>query len=354
MLEEILKEKSWLEQIAESRLPVAVYGMGNGADKLFAFLEQQGLRPACVFASDEFVRGQSFRGYPVLRYRQAAEQYGEMNILLAFATDLPPVMARIREIAEQMPLFCPSFSVARENCATRQFLEAHAPQIEQAYAALADEDSRKTFRGVAEFQLTGRLPALDAISQPRSQSLALLHLSSEEIYADLGAYRGDTLLEFLEQAGDYRQIFAVEPDAKNFAKLESLIRRLNLRGVVAKNNAVSDAARKVCFGSPGGRSSAIGRGKGEVQALPLLELTHGQIPSYIKMDIEGAEAAALRGMEGVLAAHAPKLLVSAYHRIEDYFSLPLQILRAQPGYRIYLRKSPYYPAWEVNLICLAQ
>lgn len=26
MLEEILKEKSWLEQIAESRLPVAVYG----------------------------------------------------------------------------------------------------------------------------------------------------------------------------------------------------------------------------------------------------------------------------------------------------------------------------------------
>lgn len=354
MLEEILKKKSWLEQIAESRLPVAVYGMGNGADKLFALLEQQGIRPACVFASDEFVRGQQFRGYPVLRYQQAAEQYGEMNILLAFATDLPPVMARIREIAEQMPLFCPSFSVAGERCATRQFLEEHAAQIEQAYAALADEDSRKTFRGVAEFQLTGRLPALDAISQPRSQSLALLHLSNAEIYADLGAYRGDTLLEFLELAGDYRQIFAVEPDAKNFAKLESLIRRLNLRGVVAKNNAVSDAARKVCFGSPGGRSSAIGRGKGEVQAMPLLELTHGQIPSYIKMDIEGAEAAALRGMEGVLAAHAPKLLVSAYHRIEDYFSLPLQILRAQPGYRIYLRKSPYYPAWEVNLICLAQ
>ena len=354
MLEEILKEKSWLEQIAESRLPVAVYGMGNGADKLFAFLEQQGIRPACVFASDEFVRGQSFRGYPVLRYQQAAEQYGEMNILLAFATDLPPVMARIREIAEQMPLFCPSFSVAGECCATRQFLEAHALQIEQTYAALADEDSRKTFRGVAEFQLTGRLPVLDAISQPRAQSLALLHLSNEEIYADLGAYRGDTLLEFLELAGDYRQIFAVEPDAKNFAKLESLIRRLGLHHVVAKNNAVSDAARKVCFGSPGGRSSAIGRGKGEVQALPLLELTHGQIPSYIKMDIEGAEAEALRGMEGVLAAHAPKLLVSAYHRIEDYFSLPLQILRAQPGYRIYLRKSPYYPAWEVNLICLPQ
>ena len=352
MLEKILEKRSWLEEIAQSDLPVAVYGMGNGADKLFAFLEQQGIRPACVFASDEFVRGQQFRGYPVLRYEQAAAQYGKMNILLAFATDLPPVMAHIREIAEKMPLFCQSFSVAGEDCATRQFLEENAGQIEQAYAALADEASREVFRGVAEFQLTGRLSVLDAVSQPRSQSLALLGLSKEEIYADLGAYRGDTLLEFLELAGDYRQIFAVEPDAKNFAKLKALIERLNLRHVVAKHNAVSDVAGQVAFGSPGGRSSAIGRGKGEVLALPLLELTHGQIPTYLKMDIEGAESAALRGMEGVLAAHAPKMLISAYHRIWDYFALPLQILRAQPGYRIYLRKSPYYPAWEVNLICL--
>ena len=81
MLEKILEKRSWLEEIAESDLPVAVYGMGNGADKLFAFLEQQGIRPACVFASDEFVRGQQFRGYPVLRYEDAAAQYGKMNIL---------------------------------------------------------------------------------------------------------------------------------------------------------------------------------------------------------------------------------------------------------------------------------
>ena len=85
--------------------------------------------------------------------------------------------------------------------------------------------------------------------------------------------------------------------------------------------------------------------------MPLLEITNGEIPSYIKMDIEGAEASAIEGMKQVLATHAPKLLVSAYHRIGDYFSLPLRIREIQPSYQMYLRKSPYYPAWEVNLIC---
>ena len=31
MLEEVLEKKSWLEEVGESDLPVAVYGMGNGA-----------------------------------------------------------------------------------------------------------------------------------------------------------------------------------------------------------------------------------------------------------------------------------------------------------------------------------
>ena len=352
MLQEILKQKSWLEEISESPLPLAVYGMGDGADKLFGFLAQNGIEPSCVFASDAFVRGQQFRGYPVLRYEQVRKRYGRANVLLAFATDLPDVLAHIRSIAAQMPLFCPSFSVVTQDCATREFLVAHEAQWEAAYASLADEASRSVLRGVALFQLTGRIATLDAVSIPRKDSLALLELGAREIYADLGAFRGDTVLEFIEQAGGgYRQIFAAEPDGKNFTRLEKMAEERSLKRVVLQNVA---AYREDCllpFGSPGGRGSAIGRGRGMVRALPLLAITQGQIPTYIKMDIEGAERAALEGMRDVLAAHAPKLLVSAYHRIEDCFALPLQILQAQPRYRVFLRKSPYYPAWEVNLFC---
>lgn len=351
MLRRILEKPSWLEEVLNSPLPVAAYGMGNGADKLFSLLEQQGVRPCCVFASDEFVRGQQFRGYPVLRFAQVLERYGKVLVLLAFATDLPEVMARIEAIGRQVPLLCPSFSVVGEEYADRSFLARNQGRIERAYDALADSASQEVLLGVAEFQLTGRLECLRRISSPRRQSLELLRLCREETYADLGAYRGDTVLEFLQLTGGYRRIFAAEPDAKNFARLQELIFRLQLKRVCAKRVAAYRDSRLLNFGSPGGRSSRIGQGKGSVQAMPLLEITNGEIPSYIKMDIEGAEASAIEGMKQVLATHAPKLLVSAYHRIGDYFSLPLRIRGIQPSYQMYLRKSPYYPAWEVNLIC---
>lgn len=351
MLETILQKKSWLEELKESGAPIAVYGMGNGAEKIFHALEEQGLFVECVFASDEFVRGQQFLGLPVLKFGEVATRYPSANVLLAFATDLPEVLARIREISKKFRVFCPSFTVMNEQCATREFLCAHAAEIERAYALLADDASRKVFCGVAEFFLTGKLEILDEISTPRQQNIRLLGLSGEEVYADLGAYRGDTVLEFIQAAGSYRQIFAVEPDKRNFAKLEQMVREQGLERVRLQNAAAYSKECLLPFSSPGGRSSAIGRGGEAVRALPLLSLTDGAIPTYLKMDIEGAEAAALEGMREVLKEHKPKLMVSAYHRIEDFFALPLQILEVQPDYQVYLRKSPYYPAWEVNLYC---
>ncbi len=41
----------------------------------------------------------------------------------------------------------------------------------------------------------------------------------------------------------------------------------------------------------------------------------------------------------MLKEHKPKLMVSAYHRIEDF--LPCRsILEVRPDYQVYLRKSP--------------
>ena len=74
--------------------------------------------------------------------------------------------------------------------------------------------------------------------------------------------------------------------------------------------------------------------------------------AFLKMDVEGSEARAILGSANAIRRHKPKLMISAYHRSEDLFALPLQIQRIQPGYRFYLRRFPYIPAWEINLIGL--
>ena len=36
---------------------------------------------------------------------------------------------------------------------------------------------------------------------------------------------------------------------------------------------------------------------------------------------------------------------------EDIFALPLQVHSLCPDYKLYLRRYPYIPAWDLNLIC---
>ena len=61
-----VKSDLW-DEIGRSDIPVCVYGMGNGADKLFLRLGEECAREKIkeIFASDGFVRGHSFRGYKV-------------------------------------------------------------------------------------------------------------------------------------------------------------------------------------------------------------------------------------------------------------------------------------------------
>ena len=51
------EEPSLWERLQSVQKPLVLYGMGDGADKLFAALGELGLTPSGVFASDDFVRG---------------------------------------------------------------------------------------------------------------------------------------------------------------------------------------------------------------------------------------------------------------------------------------------------------
>jgi hypothetical protein len=60
-------------------------------------------------------------------------------------------------------------------------------------------------------------------------------------------------------------------------------------------------------------------------------------PTFIKMDIEGAEAAALTGARRVVREARPILAVAAYHRQADLWELPLLVHDMGPDYRMFLR-----------------
>lgn len=59
----------------------------------------------------------------------------------------------------------------------------------------------------------------------------------------------------------------------------------------------------------------------------------------IKLDVEGAELAALKGGAGVIAEHYPKLVICLYHKPRDLYEIPLYIHEIAPEYDFYLAHS---------------
>ena len=68
-----LREHETLWQYLKKQTrPIVLYGMGNGADAILDRLDRLDIPVNAVFASDEFVRGQVFRGVSRLDLRQGS------------------------------------------------------------------------------------------------------------------------------------------------------------------------------------------------------------------------------------------------------------------------------------------
>lgn len=337
---------------------IVMYGMGNGADKILAVCERYDITVCDFFASDGFVRGHSFHGKTVLSYSQIKEKYGAENIivLLSFASSLPDVLANIKKISNECELYAPDVPVCGDTLFTLDFARQHEKELRAAYGLLEDEESRRIFEHTVAYKLTGKINFLfDAESQKDSVYNNLLDAKSIATYADLGAYNGDTIRELMLYAPNLAHVTAFEPDRRSFRKLSEFCMTL---GDSPKVNAVHAAAwntqATLVFGDEGNRNSGLfAKGKAvEVSAISLDSVLDGEGVDYIKYDVEGCEKEAIEGSTKTILFYAPKLLVSVYHRSEDIFALPLQINALDKSYRLYLRRYPYIPAWDLNLICL--
>ena len=347
-----IKRDLW-SYLSSTEKTVVMYGMGNGADKILKICDSYGIAVADFFASDGFVRGHSFHGKTVLSYSAVKEKYGAENIivLLSFASSLPDVLALFDRVDSECEMYAPDVPVCGNELFNMEFFNAHKSEIDAAYEALSDDLSRQIYENVVNYKLSGKICYLRQAVTPRDESFQLL--GDIRRAADLGAYNGDTAKELIERYPNIEKIYALEPDRRNFKKLSDYARGLSAPIIHPINAAAWSENTTLTFADSGNRNSgAFAKGKTiEVAALSLDGILSGDAVDYIKYDVEGAEKEAITGSSETILRHKPKLLVSVYHRSEDIFALPLQIKALLPEYKLYLRRQPYVPAWDLNLIC---
>lgn len=358
MLDFIKETKSVWELLKTTKQPIVLYGMGNGADKIIDWCEANNVKVSGIFASDEFVRGQIFRGLTVERYSAIIERLGhDILIVIAFASERPEVLSRFKELAAEHDVVAPHLPLFKEaELVSQSWLESNAKELQQVYECLADDFSRRVFEDTLNYKLSGRISYLfDCETQREKDLQEIFTFTACENYLDLGAYNGDTVLEFLRLTDNKcDHIIAVEPDRRNCRKLRSLREEVALGNKFVVHEAgVWKEKTVLSFSDSGGRQSTfIDASKAEVNVDTIDSFAESKAISYIKMDVEGAELQALEGGKKTICQQHPKLFVAAYHYDADLFRIPLAVWDLAEGYKIYLRKHPYVPAWELNFLCV--
>ena len=64
------------EHLKSSDKKIVLYGTGNACERIMRLMDARGLKPASIFASDDFVRGQIFHGIPVESYSAVKSRFG--------------------------------------------------------------------------------------------------------------------------------------------------------------------------------------------------------------------------------------------------------------------------------------
>lgn len=351
MIEKIHEKNVW-DSLKETSLPIVIYGMGNGADMIIEKLQSIGVDFADIFASDEFVRGHSFRGKKVLKYSEVCEKYEDFIIVMAFAVHDEKMLARVKELSEKHTLYFPDVPVVGGGIFSREYIKEHDSEFDKAYSLLSDEKSRQSFIDILNFKVSGKTEYLFKCERKKEEIYSdYLRPNDDEILMDLGAYDGDTVREFLSITDNkYRKIYAVEADEKNYKKLCDKTSALS--SIERFNLAAWDKKDVLFFEKKKGRNSKLSSfGKIEIQADSVDNILNSREITLLKMDIEGSEEKALDGAKQTITTHRPNLYVCAYHRNSDMFTLPLKIHELCPDYRIYFAHHPYVPAWESNFYC---
>lgn len=168
----------------------------------------------------------------------------------------------------------------------------------------------------------------------------LLPFQKQEVFVDAGCFDGATTKQFFEWCGGEGYSYCLEPDAQNIAVIKEKLEGYGNYEII--DRAVWSETTALSMNAKGNFATSVVRSGGQdglqkVQAAALDDILSDKKVTFIKMDIEGAEAEALRGAKKIIAEQKPRLAVSIYHKPEDIWTLPPIILEDYPGYRFYLR-----------------
>ncbi len=205
------------------------------------------------------------------------------------------------------------------------------------YGRLADEESKNCFRKLVGFRFTYDMKYLEGFTHREDVQYfeKFLNLGIKaETFLDVGCFDGYTSLEFAKHCPDYKSIHIFEPDPVNLPICKQALS--SYENVHFHPFGLSKSKATLKFDIQGSSSKFSEEGSVTISVDRLDDILEER-PTFIKIDIEGGESAAISGASKTILDYHPKLAVAVYHTAGDFWRIPRQILAIRDDYQIYLR-----------------
>lgn len=344
---------------------IALYGAGGNAAGFIVWCKQKNLeiKILCIADSDVSKQGNMLLGIPIiapgdlLKYGKdicivvtpfkscfaiadMLNSLGFNNIFYAVAHN-----ARMAGIIDMKNAY-----IRDNNEELRRLMQENSEKISTVRQYFShDKKSLQVFEAKLSSSFTGEgyldLEKLHEDNQYFPSDI--ITLTNKEVFVDCGAYDGATTVEFVKRAsGVYSFAYVFEADKWNYEVTQYMLSHKNIEKYHVFNTGVCDCDGNLTFKSAGdsGKIDEDGDVVIPVTTLDTQLLNEEYRPTFIKMDIEGAELMALEGSKGLIERDKPKFAVSVYHGMPNthIFEIPYWFITNFPAYTLYLRQHAGY------------
>lgn len=332
-----------LKILGEAGKNPVIFGAGDCGHRICALLHGWGIKVLCFCDNRQNGKIDEITGLKIIKPQEMHDIIKDFEILVCVEEEnayqsISHQLLRLGFDKKQIHIMNKYFYIQ-----PGKYFDKNIQEYKKAYQLLDDEFSRHVY--LEKMKKVFLASDISGVVSPYAEEYfdEKIVLTDNEMFIDCGGFDGDTSIKFAEWCdGKYRGIVIFEPE---LCKKESIAKNMGSYQYELYQLGVWSKHTELYFDAKGTNSSHISKKKGKyrIETAALDETVYNKKPTFIKMDIEGAEQEALKGCKKIIQDYKPKLAICIYHKPEDLFEIPIMIKEMNPEYKLYVRQ--YADAW---------
>ena len=338
--------KDYLMEQKERNLELYLFGFGGFGQAAADSLLDHNVDITYFVDNDEKKLGKQYRGIECISFQHFLEKKDKVFLIVAVGNPLSIIEQLDRYEIKNYNVMISPYKLVFDDTLKNMELSDVSLKLKTVASLLEDSRSLNVLQNIIEswYKVSYNKELFLEIYEGNQYFCKdIISLDENSVFVDCGAFIGDSLESFLVNVSDsnFSKAFLFELNDFTCEEVQSNIKQWCSPDVQRKikviNKGVSDENVEFFYSPSGSSSSVRGGGISKAKIVRLDDELANERVSLVKMDIEGSEAAAIKGCEKLIKKYKPALAICVYHKVTDLWELPLLIKSFVPEYKLYLR-----------------